>query len=103
MQPWDGVSSVPRFTDWGSGGGCGFPHYSKDHKAAFTVVAAMEARGFWLSLKTPFIPGANYHAGFTEHNFTGWNSRADFSAEADNAQFAICLAALKAIGVVVPG
>lgn len=82
------------------------PHFTTDIAAAMQVIAAMEARGLWCSIKSPWDPSADgqriqWYAGFTIHDTTGWNGRADFYVFADTAPMAISLAALKAVGVEV--
>jgi hypothetical protein len=64
--------------------------------AAWLVVERMSARGFHAVVKSPFVPGELYHAGFTPHGTTGWNGRPDFRGSAATAAEAICRAALEA-------
>lgn len=71
--------------------------YSTDIAAAWQVVAAMEARGYWCRMQTPFRPGDSYRAGFTLHGVSGWNGRPDHWTAAETLPLAICCAALKAI------
>lgn len=77
------------------------PHYSTDIAAAWLVVEAMEARGMWCQMRTPF-EGENsdgYWAGFTPHSTTGWNGKPDHWTQADDMALAICRASLAACGV----
>lgn len=75
----------------------GFPHYSTDIAAAWQVVVKMGERGYHARVQSPFIPGDEFHAGFTPHGSSGWNGRPDFAASADSAPLAICRAALLAV------
>src|SRR4051812_18403836 len=47
--------------------------YSSDIAPAFEVVGRMHQLGFWLKLTSPFNAGDVWNAGFTGHDFTGWN------------------------------
>ena len=76
-------------------------NYSTDIAAAWAVVEKIAEGGFWLKLTTPFTPEQPYWAGFTPHNITGWNGRPDHQAGDLSPSRAICLAALKAVGVEV--
>lgn len=75
------------------------PKYSTDIAAAFAVVMAMEARGYWCQMRTPFMPpqGDGYWAGFTPHATTGWNGTPDHWTSAETLPLAICRAALAAL------
>ena len=78
------------------------PLYSTSIVAAWSIVDAMERRGYWCEMRTPFMePGGDdgYWAGFTPHSTSGWNGRPDHWTQAESLPFAICLAALKACGV----
>lgn len=72
--------------------------YTLDMSATWRVVEEMGKRGFHARIQTPFIPGDEFHAGFTPHGSSGWNGRPDFAASADSAPLAICRAALLAVG-----
>jgi hypothetical protein len=87
------------YYDPGGGVRRALPRYSTDFAAAFEVVEKMGERGFWCRMTTPFYPGAPYHAGFTPHETTGWNGRPDHEGSAPTLAHAICLAALRALGV----
>ena len=60
--------------------------------ASEVLVADAIKRGYHLSLKSPFSPGGQWHAGFTPHGVTGWNGRPDFAGAGDNAWMAIAAA-----------
>lgn len=82
------------------------PAYSTDLNAAWKVVEAMRRRGFWCQMRTPFgTPEQKLDdgcwAGFTPHGTSGWNGKPDNWTSAPTAPHAICLAALKAVGVEV--
>ena len=70
------------------------PRYSTDLRAAFELVAEIEARGYWLRLVSPFQPGQPWWAGFTPLGVTGWNGRPDYEASGPTPMVAICRAAL---------
>lgn len=72
------------------------PHFSTEPAAAWAVVEKLGEK-FHAVIKTPFYPGADFLAGFTPHNATGWNGRPDYMAQAKSAPLAICLAALDAV------
>ncbi len=76
------------------------PHFSTDITAAWLVVQALEKRGFWCEMRTPFsepFKRDGYWAGFTPHGTSGWNGCPDHWTDAATLPLAICLAALKAI------
>lgn len=72
--------------------------YSTDIADAWLVVEAMAGRGYWARLTSPFTRGSAYFAGFTPHDFTGWNGRPDHLGGGDTMPLAICRAALAAVG-----
>ena len=76
------------------GGAATIPHYSTSIADAWLVVETMRDLGFWCVVKSPFIPGELYHAGFTPHATSGWNGRADHRGSGDTPAFAISNAAL---------
>lgn len=69
------------------------PPYSTDIAAAWLVVEKLSDR-FHCRIKTPFMAGEKYFAGFTPLGVTGWNGRPDHEGSGDTAPLAICLAAL---------
>jgi len=78
------------------------PHYSTDIAASWKVVAAMEKRGYWCQMRTPFGTKAQnlddgYWCGFTPHGTSGWNGTPDHWTSASTLPHAICLAALAAM------
>jgi hypothetical protein len=76
------------------------PTYSTDLVEAWQVVAALERRGYWCQMRTPFQAGDEgdgYWAGFTPHGTSGWNGRPDHWTSADTLPRAICLAALSVV------
>ena len=72
------------------------PPYSTNIAAAWEVVERLRNR-FHARITTPFTAGEQFFCGFTPLGITGWNGRPDFSAGAETAPLAICLAALKAM------
>ena len=68
--------------------------YSTDIAQAFELVEELNEK-YHLQLRSPFFPGADWFAGFTQHNTPGWNGRPDFEAGAKAAPEAICLGYLK--------
>jgi hypothetical protein len=71
------------------------PWYSFNPNDAFMVVDSLAAKGFWLSVKSPFeAHDLVWRAGFTPHSTTGWNGRPDHCGEGDTPALAICLAAV---------
>lgn len=90
---WDGTSPVTIAADWDRD----LPHYSTSIADAFQVVQAIEKRGFWMELKSPFDSDSPWFAGFTPHSTTGWNGLADFVGSGNNPAHAICVAALAVI------
>lgn len=78
------------------------PMYSTDIAAAWQVVEKMQERGMWAQLRTPFGKGKmddGFWCGFTPMLTTGWNGRPDHNTSAAMMPLAICLAALKAVGM----
>lgn len=73
------------------------PDYSITWEGMRLVVESMQAKGWWLVLKSPFVLGEPYYAGFTPLGTSGWNGRPDFGASGDDAPHAVCLAALLAL------
>ena len=88
-----------RYTTWNDGHfkNPDLPAFSVRIQDALLVEDEMERRGFWMSLKSPFVKNAPWHAGFTERGTTGWNGRLDFRGSADTPALAICRAALQAM------
>jgi hypothetical protein len=78
------------------------PFYSTEIGDAWLVVELMHTRGFWCQIRTPFEghDTADCWAGFTPHSTSGWNGRPDHWTQADTVPHAICLAALRCIGVI---
>lgn len=74
------------------------PWFSRSIDAAWMIVEALEKRGLWCQMRTPFDDDG-YWAGFTPHNTTGWNGKPDHWTQAETMPLAICLAALKTVGV----
>lgn len=72
-----------------------FDRYSTDISAAWQVVERMQVDGSWYSISGPADGFPRYHAEI----LNGWKSLAE--AEAETAPRAICLAALRALGVEV--
>lgn len=71
------------------------PKWSTDIAASLDgVIGFMAEQGYWCIMKTPFQPGGAFHAGFTPHNTTGWNGRADHRGSGRALPLAICRAAL---------
>lgn len=77
------------------------PDLSEDMAAAWGVVERMHDLGWWLDANAYFSDDAGCNAGFTPKNITGWNGRPDHAANAPTLPHAICLAALKTLGVDV--
>ncbi len=77
-------------------------HYSTDIAAAWQVVEKMRDLGYWCQMRNEFEAhdGPDCWAGFTPHSTTGWNGRPDHWTQAETLPLAICLAALKAVGVL---
>ena len=78
------------------------PLYSTSIADAWSIVDAMERRGFWCEMRTPFMePGGDdgYWTGFTPHGTSGWNGRPDHWTRAESLPLAVCLAALKVCDV----
>lgn len=83
---------------------CDFPgvtvwNPSQDIADAWQVVDAMEAKGFWASMKTPWtgrIPGGKCTCIFIPHGKSDWGGRVSDVTRADSLPEAICRAALKA-------
>jgi len=75
-------------------------HFTTTYEGMGLVIERMQQAGYWLSLKSPFRPGLDWHAGFTPHDMTGWNGRPDHEGSSDTAPLAVALAALKALGAV---
>lgn len=98
---WEGLSSKIARND---GTIYNYPKYSSPTAiaAAWQVVEAMAQRGFWCQMRTPFQAGEDgdgYWAGFTPHGTTGWNGKPDHWTQSEALTSAICLAALKAVGI----
>lgn len=94
-----GLDPKHKPTDWYL-----IPHYSTAISAAWQVVEKLEEMDFWAQLRTPFDKGAAdsfYWCGFTPRLTTGWNGRPDHWTNAPTITMAICLAALKCVGVEV--
>lgn len=71
------------------------PKYSTDIKDAWQVVEKLKDKGFLFALKNTV--GGNYSFSLTD-----WGGMCDtFSADSDTVPLAICLVALKAVGVEV--
>jgi hypothetical protein len=73
-------------------------HPSTDIAAAWEVVEKLSESFHW-TIHTPFTSGLPWFAGLTKQGITGWNGRPDYAEGAATAPRAICLAALKAVGV----
>lgn len=69
------------------------PAFSTNIGAAWLVVQELES-AFHATLKTPFMKGDMYWAGFTPLGATGWNGRPDFSGKGHTMPLAICHSAL---------
>lgn len=61
--------------------------------AAMEVVERLSMTHHW-RLCTPFMPGAKFFAGLTEHGIAGWNGTPDNYAPGDSLPHAICRAAI---------
>jgi hypothetical protein len=72
---------------------------SEDIADAWDVVEWMAGR-FHAVVKSPFMAGEPYHAGFTPLGCTGWNGRPDFAGSGETAPLAICRAALLALAAL---
>lgn len=81
-----------------------YPAYSSDIAAAWQVVEKMVDLGWHPKITGRFSgPTDPWWAGFTAQNCTGWNGRPDYAAsDPDSLPTAICLAALRTVGVPVP-
>ena len=68
---------------------------------AMEGVEKMSERGWWARIDSPFTKneGEFYTCGFTPMGTTGWNGRPDHYSQGKTAPLAICIAALRAIGV----
>jgi hypothetical protein len=76
---------------------------SRDIRVAWDVIVAMQDRGWWARLLTPFDPADPlYFCGFAPHGISGWNGRPDFEAGAETAPLAICRAALMTLAAQHP-
>ena len=74
--------------------------YTVNIAAAFQVVDAMNERGYWAQMRSPFGTGENndgWWCGFTPHGSTGWNGRPDHWTSAPTLPLAICRAAHKTL------
>lgn len=77
------------------------PRFSERIQEAWLIVEAMHKRGYWCRTQTPWRQSdTDYWAGFTEHEWTGWNGRPDYWTSASSLPVAICLAALKAVTAI---
>lgn len=75
------------------------PCYSFELGQAWKIVEALQRRGYWCRLQTPFDDRDTcYWAGFTPHGTSGWNGRPDHWTNAQTLPRAICLAALRVAG-----
>ena len=72
---------------------CELPDYYTDVSAAFEVQAEMERRGYWMRLESPTLPGHPWVCRFSSPT----NNHVQESSGTHAA--AICLAALRALGV----
>ena len=84
----------------------GLPHFSTNISAAWEVVERLDALGYWFQGRTRFDNEGEHDdgcwAGFTPHLTTGWNGQPDHYTNAPSMPHAICLAALKAVGIDIP-
>ena len=73
---------------------------------AWEVVERLDALGYWFQGRTRFDNEGEHDdgcwAGFTPHLTTGWNGQPDHYTNAPSMPHAICLAALKAVGIDIP-
>jgi len=83
-----------------------YKEYSEDISAAWEVVERLDALGYWFQGRTRFDNEGEHDdgcwAGFTPHLTTGWNGQPDHYTNAPSMPHAICLAALKAVGIDIP-
>ena len=96
---------------WRFVGGYWYPPTTEDHgfsplafQAHFEswygiglAVEAMDKRGMWCQIKSPFELGSDWWAGFTPHGTTGWNGKPDFRGNNQKPWFAVYEAARKAV------
>lgn len=62
------------------------------------IVEAMQQRGFWCQIRTPFMADEGlYWAGFTPQGTSGWNGTPDNWTGAPRLSIAVCVAALAAL------
>jgi len=71
------------------------PAFSTSIAAAWEIVDKASEMGYHARVKSPFMPGELYWAGFTPHGSTGWNGRPDYEGSGETAALAICRAALR--------
>jgi len=74
---------------------CQWPDYSTDDAAAWTVVQAMWGKGY-LAMVYPKSERARFGIGFNDFNGNGVRY-----AKSDTFAHAVCIAALRALGVEV--
>jgi hypothetical protein len=71
---------------------------TRDIEAAWMIVAEMARRGFYFGVQSFFLGDGGWYAGFhpADYNTAGATVK---GPRAETAPLAICLAALKAVGV----
>lgn len=74
--------------------------YSTDIAAAWEVVEKMRTLKWWARIQSPFMADDDlYGCGFTPLGVTGWNGQPDHWTQDRSSAMAICIAALRAVGV----
>jgi hypothetical protein len=58
------------------------------------LLTYQQDRGYWAQIRTPFVTGDLYWAGFTPLGATGWNGVPDYYASGPTLPLAVCYAAL---------